>query len=261
MAVQLVLNTVLCQSKESEIPLLFGTFWRNLTNFRTKLSTDEIFAKHVASKYHCTLEPSHKGVSCNICMQNFSTIVFFLWRVELRHVCGLKQCCWHKKLLKILHCTCTTSTSSLHLCHLLVFIKFGYSINCSIVFTQAISLLQWSCALHLIFHMLMAILSRRLHSTIIKVQWFTQKAWRSPLPALTCTNFKEVLDECSVWNLGNGLEAFLAVVCQLCMYTVPIYIIPQLCQITPKYRLVPTYVLLDDRRIDDFISDFFVCFF
>lgn len=154
-------------------------------------------------------------------------LFFFLWRVELRHVCGLKQCCSHKQLLKILHCTCTTSTSSLRLCHLLVFIKFGYSINCSIVFTQAISLLQWRCALHLMFHMLMAILPWRLHvSTFIKVDLFTQKVWRSPLPAMTCTNFKEVQDECSVWNLGNGLEAFLAVVCQLCMYTVSIYMIP-----------------------------------
>lgn len=76
-AVQLVLNTVLCQSNESEISLLFGTFLRNLTNFRTKLSADEIFAKHVAPKYYCTHKPSHKGVSCNICVQNFSTIVFF----------------------------------------------------------------------------------------------------------------------------------------------------------------------------------------
>lgn len=76
-AVQLVLNTVLCQNNESEIPLLFGTFLRNLTNFRTKLSADEIFAKHVAPKYYCTHKPSHKGVSCNICVQKFSTIVFF----------------------------------------------------------------------------------------------------------------------------------------------------------------------------------------
>lgn len=103
----------------------------------------------------------------------------------------------------------------------LVFIKFGYSVNCSIVFTQASSLLQWSRALHLMFHMLMALLSRRLRFILYVI-----KVWRSPLFAMTCTNFKEVQDECGVWNLGNGLEALLAVVCQLCMYTVSIYLIP-----------------------------------
>ena len=74
-------------------------------------------------------------------------------------------------------------------------------------------------------HLLMAGLSRDLHSTSLKMNIFIQKVWRSLLPVMTCTNFKEIQEREAVRNLGYGLEAVLTVVCQLCMYAVSIYMI------------------------------------